>query len=101
MAVQPSDKQRGKNVLPQLKHNIQSAGSGDSHLGTEVVDIPCKLPDAAGLDNLVGLLEPADRFEERYATGAFSTAVTIRNGCIPCELLIPPTNNARYIDVIR
>jgi len=39
-----------------------------------VADIPCQVQEANGLDELVGMLEPSDKFTERYAAGAFRTA---------------------------
>lgn len=45
-----------------------------------VADIPCQVQEANGLDELVGMLEPLDKFTERYAAGAFQTAVTIKGG---------------------
>ena len=45
-----------------------------------VADIPCQVQEANGLDELVGVLEPSDKFTERYAAGAFRTTVTINGG---------------------
>ena len=42
-------------------------------------DIPCQVGEAVGLEELVVVLEPSEKFTERYAVGAFRTAVTIKD----------------------
>ena len=45
-----------------------------------VADIPCQVHETVGLDEVEGVLEPSEKFTERYAAGAFRTAVTIKDG---------------------
>ena len=45
-----------------------------------VANIPCQVREAVGLNELEGVLEPSEKFTERYAAGAFRTAVTIKDG---------------------
>ena len=48
-----------------------------------VSDIRCEVQGVDDLDECMGLLEPADKFSERYSAGAFRTAVTVKGGRIP------------------
>ena len=54
-----------------------------------VVDIPCQVHEAVGLDELEGVLEPAEKFTERNAAGAFRAAVTIKSGQVPVQVFNP------------
>ena len=54
-----------------------------------VADIPCQVHDAVGLDELEGVLEPSEKFTERYAVGAFWAAVTIKGGQVPVRVFNP------------
>ena len=54
-----------------------------------VVDIPCKVQDAGRFANWAGVLEPEDKFGERYGAGVFRTAVTVKNSCIPVRAFNP------------
>ncbi|KAJ7330691.1 hypothetical protein OS493_021618 [Desmophyllum pertusum] len=60
-----------------------------------VADIPCQIQEANGLDELVGVLEPSDKFTERYAVGAFRTAVTIKGGRVPVGVFNPSNQPIR------
>jgi len=60
-----------------------------------VADIPCQVQEANGLDELVGMLEPSDKFTERYAAGAFRTAVTIKGGRVPVQVFNPSNQPIR------
>ena len=80
---------------------MQSAGGSVSHPTTEHggrSNVSCKVRQAGGLENVVGVLEPKDRFGEIYTAGVFCTAVTITDSCIP---LIPPTSHSKSIGVAR
>ena len=48
-----------------------------------VADIPCEVQGMDGLDECMGVLEPADTFSEKYSAGAFRMAVTVKGGRIP------------------
>ena len=39
-----------------------------------------------GLDECMGVLEPADTFSEKYSAGAFRMAVTVKGGRIPVRV---------------
>ena len=54
-----------------------------------VADIPCLVHEAVGLDGFEGVLEPSEKFTERYAAGAFRTAVTIKDGRVPVRVFNP------------
>ena len=54
-----------------------------------VADIPCQVHEAVGLDELKVVLEPSETFSERYAAGAFRTAVTIKDGRVPVRVFNP------------
>ena len=54
-----------------------------------VANIPCQVHEAVGLDELEGVLEPSEKFTERYAAGAFRTAVTIKDGRVPVRVFNP------------
>ena len=45
-----------------------------------VANIPCQVRETVSLNELEGVLEPSEKFTERYAAGAFRTAVTIKDG---------------------
>ena len=48
-----------------------------------VADIPYEVQGVDDLDDCMGVLEPADKFSERYSAGAFWMAVTLKGGRIP------------------
>ena len=52
-----------------------------------VADIPCEVQGMDGLDECMGVLEPADTFSEKYSAGAFRMAVTVKGGRIPVRVL--------------
>ena len=45
-----------------------------------VADIPCEVQGVDGLDECMGVLEPADTFSEKYCAGVFRMAVTVKRG---------------------
>ena len=51
-----------------------------------VADIPCEVQGLDGLDEFMGVLEPADTFSEKYSAGAFRMAVTAKGGRIPARV---------------
>ena len=51
-----------------------------------VADIPCEVQGMDGLDECMGVLEPADTFSEKYSAGAFRMAVTVKGGRIPVRV---------------
>ena len=51
-----------------------------------VADIPCEVQGMDGLDECMGVLEPADAFSEKYSAGAFRMAVTVKGGRIPVRV---------------
>ena len=51
-----------------------------------VADIPCEVQGVDDLDECMGVLEPADKFSERYSARAFRTAVTVKGGRIPVRV---------------
>ena len=51
-----------------------------------VADIPCEVQGVDDLDECIGVLEPSDKFSERYSAGAFRTAVTVKGGRIPVRV---------------
>lgn len=52
-----------------------------------VEEIPCEMRGVKGQDECTGVLEPADKFAERYSAGALRTAVTIKEGRIPVRVI--------------
>ena len=54
-----------------------------------VANIPCQVQEAVGLDELEGVLQPSEKFTERYAAGAFRTAVTIKERRVPVRVFNP------------
>jgi len=60
-----------------------------------VADIPYQLQEANDLGELVGVLEPSNKFTERYAAGAFRTAVTIKGGRVPVRVFNPSNQPIR------
>ena len=51
-----------------------------------VADIPCEVQGVDGLDECMGVLEPADTFSEKYCAGVFRMAVTVKGGRIPVRV---------------
>ena len=51
-----------------------------------VADIPCEVQGVDGLDECMGVLEPADTFSEKYCAGVFGMAVTVKGGRIPVRV---------------
>ena len=51
-----------------------------------VADIPCEVQGMDGLDECMGVLEPADTFSEKYSAGAFRMAVTVKGSRIPVRV---------------
>ena len=48
-----------------------------------VVDIPCEFRGLNDLEEFIGVLQPTDKFSERYSAGAFRTAMSVKEGRIP------------------
>ena len=48
-----------------------------------VADIPCEVQGVNDFEEFMGVLEPSDKFSERYSVGAFQTAVSVKEGQIP------------------
>ena len=51
-----------------------------------VADKPCEIQGVSGLDEFMGVVEPRNKFSERYSAGAFRTAVTVKEGRIPVHV---------------
>ena len=65
-------------------------------------DIPCEVQGMNVLAEFMGLLEPSDKFSERYSAGAFRTAVSVKEGHIPVRVfncLIKPLKIYRYSSI--
>ena len=46
-------------------------------------DIPCEFRGVKDLEEFIGVLQPTDKFSERYSAGAFRTAMSVKEGRIP------------------
>jgi len=55
--------------------------------------------EANGLDELVGVPEPTDKFVEQYSAGALQSAVTIKDGRVPVWVFNKPLRIYRCSNV--
>ena len=54
-----------------------------------MVNVNCRVEKSSIVDKTTGVLEPEQRFEERYAAGIIKVAETVKNGTIPVRMLNP------------
>ena len=47
-----------------------------------VADIPCEFQGLNDLEEFIGVLQPTDKFSERYSAGTFRTAMSVKEGRI-------------------
>ena len=47
-----------------------------------VTDIPCEFREVNDLEEFIGVLQPTDKFSERYSAAAFRTAMSVKEGRI-------------------
>ena len=43
-----------------------------------VADIPCEFQGLNDLEEFIGVLQPTDKFSERYSAGTFRTAMSVK-----------------------
>ena len=55
-----------------------------------VADIPCEVQGMDGLDECMGVLEPADTFSEKYSAGAFRDGSDCKRGSNPSSCVQLP-----------
>ena len=50
-----------------------------------VVNVNCKVEQASVVGGMTGVLEPEQRFEERYSLGIIKVVATVKEGEVPAQ----------------
>ena len=51
-----------------------------------MINVSCRCVENGPIENMVGILEPEERFEERHKAGIIKVAATVIDGCIPVRI---------------
>ena len=60
-----------------------------------MTNITGKVDRGSVIDRMTGVLEPENRFEERYSTGILKVVATVKDGTIPIRIFNPQAKPQR------